>query len=72
LGCSAWEPFIYYFIVDIIPFQKSGGKLASGFALADDDEGPSKKKRRIIQRNERPTVSSQFRGVDTTAIKKVS
>ncbi|XP_064626451.1 DNA ligase 4-like [Lineus longissimus] len=52
--------------------QKSGGKLASGFALADDDEGPSKKKRRIVQRNERPTVSSQFRGVDTTAIKKTS
>ncbi|KAL3869402.1 hypothetical protein ACJMK2_042087 [Sinanodonta woodiana] len=53
--------------------QKSGGKLAGGYIeLGEDDEGPAKKKRRVVSRAVRPTLAAQFRAADISSIQQVS
>ena len=52
-------------------FQKSGGKLTGGYVDLGEDNEPAKKKRKIVVRTVRPTIGSQFRGADTSAIKQV-
>jgi len=48
--------------------QKSAGKLAGQYIDKDADE-PQKKRSRIAK-TERPSVMSQFRGVDSATVKK--
>ena len=53
--------------------QKSAGKLAGQLADLDgDDAEPVKKRRKLASRAVRPTVMSQFKGVDVSKVVKVS
>lgn len=56
----------------VLALQKSSGKLTGG-QLLDDDEGetPVKKRRKIVRKAVRPTVMSQFKGVDSSKVTKV-
>ena len=48
--------------------QKSAGKLAGQYVDHDSDE-PKKKRSRVVG-TVRPSVMSQFRGVDSATVKK--
>jgi len=50
--------------------QKSAGKLAGLYTDKDNNE-PQKKRARVAKKTERPSVMSQFRGVDSANVKKV-
>ncbi|ELU10753.1 hypothetical protein CAPTEDRAFT_17890 [Capitella teleta] len=52
--------------------QKSDGKLAGQLANADEEGEPSKKRRKIFRKAERPSVLSQFKGIDVSCVTKVS
>lgn len=53
-------------------FQKADGKLTSRYADAEDEEEPQKKKRKTIQRIQRPTLAAQFKATDTSDVAQVS
>ena len=51
--------------------QKSGGKLTGGYVDLDEDNEPAKKKRKVVVRSVRPTLASQFKAADISAVKQV-
>ena len=51
--------------------QKSGGKLTGGYIELDEEEGPTKKKRKVVVRAVRPTLASQFKAADLSEVKQV-
>ncbi len=53
--------------------QKSSGKLAGRKLDIDgEDEGPTKKRKKITTRQAKPSVMTRFKGVDVSAITKAS
>jgi len=52
----------------VLNVQKSAGKLAGQYVDQDSDE-PKKKRSRVVG-TVRPSVMSQFRGVDSATVKK--
>ena len=51
--------------------QKSSGKLTGGYVEVNEDEEPTKKRRKIVSRHVKPTVMANFIGVDATNVKQV-
>ncbi|CAH1773972.1 unnamed protein product [Owenia fusiformis] len=52
--------------------NKSQGKLAGRHADVSEESESPKKKRKLAPRQERATVASQFRGIDTSTVLKIS
>lgn len=51
-------------------FQKASGKLTGAYAGLEEDEEPTKKKRKVT-RHVKPTVAARFKGVDAATVTKV-